>query len=85
MFVSHNWNVTAYCLGSFVSLFNMEGKKGRLSKELLLFEFETAKVQETLTDKYLALLSPTYLGFALDTMSTNASSVLHASPFPLSL
>lgn len=40
--------------------------------ELLLFELETAKAQETLTNKYLASLSLTYLGFALDTMSTNA-------------
>lgn len=50
--------------------------------ELLLFELETAKAQETLTDKYLASLSLKYLCDALDTKSTNASSVLHPSPFP---
>ena len=40
---------------------------------LLLFDLETAKAQETLTDKYLAPLCLKYLSFALDTMSTNAS------------
>lgn len=47
---------------------------------LLLFELETAKAQETLTDKYLAPLCLKSLRVALDTMSTNASSVLHSSP-----
>lgn len=47
---------------------------------LLLFELETAKAQETLTDKYLAPLCLKYLSVALDTMSTNASSVLYSSP-----
>lgn len=50
---------------------------------LLLFELEKAKAQETLTDKYLAPLCLKYLSVALDTMSTNASSVLYSSPFPL--
>lgn len=50
---------------------------------LLLFELETAKAQETLTDKYLVSLCLKYLRVALDTMSTNASSVLHSDPFPL--
>lgn len=61
------------------------GKKGEaVSMGLLLFELETAKAQETLTDKYLAPLSLKYLSVALDTMSTNASSVFYSSPFPLS-
>lgn len=50
---------------------------------LLLFELETAKAQETLTEKYLAPLCLKYLSVALDTMSTNASSVFHSSVFPL--
>ncbi len=50
---------------------------------LLLFESETAKAQETLTDKYLAPLCLKYLRVALDTMSTNALSVFYSSPFPL--
>lgn len=83
LWFSQNWTVTAYSLESFVCLFRGEERKRRLSMELLLFELETAKAQETLTNKYLASLSLTYLGFALDTMSTNASSVLHAGPFPL--
>lgn len=58
-----------------------EGKKGEaVSMGLLLFELETAKAQETLTDKYLAPLSLKYLSVALDTMSTNASSVFYSSP-----
>lgn len=52
--------------------------------ELLLFEPESEKAQESLTDKYLAPLSLKYLGVALDTMSTNASSVLRTRPLPLS-
>jgi len=40
--------------------------------------------QETLTDKYLAPLCLKYLSVALDTMSTNASSVLYSSPVSLS-
>ena len=66
----------------------VQGKKERKKKDqaasmgLLLFGLETAKAQETLTDKYLAPLCLTYLGVALDTMSTNASSVLRSRPFP---
>lgn len=47
---------------------------------LLLFELETAKARETLSDKYLTPLCLKGLTVTLDTMSTNASSALHSSP-----
>lgn len=58
-----------------------EKKEEAVSMGLLLFELETAKAQEKLTDKYLASLCLKYLSVTLDTMSTNASSVLHSGPF----
>lgn len=65
--------------GSFVCLF--WGKK-KESLSQWSFCYLSWRAQETLT-KYLGPLCLKYLSIALDTMSTNASSVCYSSPFPL--
>lgn len=76
--VSQDWTVAAQHRKLCVLL--LREKRGEsVSMGLLLFDLE-GQVWWT---KYLALLWLKYLSVALDTTSTNASSVSRSSPFPL--